>query len=218
MNTNPNIVKVLCFGDSNTWGYIPISEQRYPANVRWTGLLQKKLGNDFWVIEEGLNGRTTNMDDPEKPGKNGLAYLRPCLETHNPIDLVILMLGTNDLKNKFERTPESIAKGIELLVEEIRLTAKNNQTHVSELLLISPILVDDSVEKAKEKFLDAGRKSKHLAEHYRIIAEKNQIPFIDAAKHVSPSTQDGIHLEPVSHQILADKIYQRVKAIFRTSS
>lgn len=105
MNTNVNAKRVLCFGDSNTWGYIPASGKRHPVGIRWTTLLQEKLGSDFEVIEEGLNSRTTDMNDPKHVGKNGLAYLRPCLETHDPIDLIILMLGTNDMKERFNREP-----------------------------------------------------------------------------------------------------------------
>ena len=83
---------ILCYGDSNTWGYIPGTGNRYPRQVRWTGVLQNLLGEKFHVIEEGLNGRTTVMDDPTRIAKNGLPYLRPCLDSHAPIDLVVLML------------------------------------------------------------------------------------------------------------------------------
>ena len=97
MNTGPNAIKVLCYGDSNTWGRDPHGKGiRYPVNVRWTGLLQSKLGHDYDIIEEGLGGRTTVIDDPKREGRNGKTYLRPCLETHSPIDVITLMLGTND--------------------------------------------------------------------------------------------------------------------------
>jgi lysophospholipase L1-like esterase len=89
---------ILCYGDSNTWGYDPVTKGRFPRDMRWTGVLRQSLGDDYLVIEEGLNGRTTVWDDPIEGYKNGAAYLVPCLTTHRPLDLVIIMLGTNDLK------------------------------------------------------------------------------------------------------------------------
>ena len=103
--------RVLCFGDSNTWGYISGSDhQRYGENERWTKLLQKSLGNEFEIIEEGLNSRTffTNDDRPGKDGRQGFSYLKPCLATHDKIDVIILMLGTNEMKDTFNNSPETI--------------------------------------------------------------------------------------------------------------
>ncbi len=93
------IKTILCYGDSNTWGYIPATAGRYPPDVRWPGVMRKLLGEKYNVIEEGLNGRTTVWEDPYKPGRNGLELLIPILDSHNPIDLVVVMLGTNDLKH-----------------------------------------------------------------------------------------------------------------------
>jgi len=85
---------IVCFGDSNTWGFDPASGERFPADVRWPGVLRAQLGGGYQVIEEGLNGRTTTVDDPLQPHRNGLTYLPPCLESHKPLDLVTIMLGT----------------------------------------------------------------------------------------------------------------------------
>ena len=92
---------ILCYGDSNTYGYNPSNGFRYPENVRWTGRLQSALGEGYKIIEEGCNGRTTIFDDPLEGWKNGLGYLRPCLNSHKPVDIVIMMLGSNDLKETF---------------------------------------------------------------------------------------------------------------------
>lgn len=92
MNTNPNAIRILCYGDSNTRGSRPDSGERYRADVRWTGVLQNMLGVDFEVIEEGLGGRTTDVDDQKREGKNGKTYLVPALWSHNPLDFVILAL------------------------------------------------------------------------------------------------------------------------------
>ena len=109
----------MCFGDSNTWGYSPTTGQRYPANVRWTGVLQAELGSDYHVIEEGLNGRTTVWEDPIEGDKVGKRHLPVLLQSHAPLDLVVVMLGTNDLKMRFSAHASDIAAGAGLLVDII---------------------------------------------------------------------------------------------------
>ena len=110
--------RVLCYGDSNTWGFNAMNEnvygQRFPEEVRWTGRLQTLLGENWTVIEEGLCGRTTVFEDPLREGLNGLQYLGPCLATHNPIDYLILMLGTNDCKARFSALPKNIERKMTL--------------------------------------------------------------------------------------------------------
>lgn len=210
MNINPTAKRILCYGDSNTWGYIPATAKRHPVGVRWTSLLQEQLGNDFEIIEEGLNSRTTDLDDPKHIGKNGLTYLRPCLETHDPIDLIILMLGTNDMKERFNREPEKIALGMENLLRTIKKFAVEEETQMPKIILVSPPLVDETVEGVKEKYLGAEEKSKQLATLYEQIATKYNCKFIDISKTVSPSKKDGYHLEPEEHKKVADLFYSLV--------
>lgn len=210
MNTNSNAIRILCYGDSNTWGRIPGGE-RYPTTIRWTALLQNSLGTDYEIIEEGLVKRTTNIDDPEFPGKNGKTYLIPCLETHNPIDMVLLFLGTNDLKEKFDRTPSQIAKGLEELVILIKQYAKTNKQKVPEIVILSPFLADDTVQVAQEQFKGAGVKSKQLANEYKAVAEINNCYFLDLAEHVVPSSIDGIHLSPEDHKKVAVTIEAKIR-------
>lgn len=115
---------ILCYGDSNTWGYIPASDHankaRYPRSARWPGILQKNLGENYYIIEEGLNSRTTNLDYASPPERNGKTYLAPCLYSHAPIDLVILALGGNDTKAYFNRSPADIKAGLGDLVDMIQ--------------------------------------------------------------------------------------------------
>ena len=106
---------IVCYGDSNTYGYNPENGFRYEYEERWTTILQKELKDSAIVIPEGLNGRTTSFEDELRPGRNGATYLDPCLHSHGPIDLVVLMLGTNDLKIRFQATPTDIGKGIDRL-------------------------------------------------------------------------------------------------------
>src|SRR5277367_6580593 len=112
---------IVAYGDSNTWGFDPAAGVRFPADVRWTGVMRRELGAAFTVIEEGLNGRTSVFDDPIEPYRNGLTYLPPCLLSHAPLDLIIIALGCNDLKRRFWMSPADIAQGVERLV----LTAKS---------------------------------------------------------------------------------------------
>jgi lysophospholipase L1-like esterase len=207
MNTNIKAKRVLCYGDSNTWGYMPAIGKRYPANIRWTGLLQEKLGSDFEIIEEGTNSRTTDFDDPKHIGKSGLQYLRPCLETHDPIDLIILMLGTNDLKERFAREPERVAKGIQKLLDAIKFFSVEEETNLPEILLVCPPIIDESVRGVEEKYKDGEAKSRKLPEFYKALASKNNCFYINLQEYVAPSKKDGYHLEQESHQKLADLFY-----------
>jgi lysophospholipase L1-like esterase len=207
MNINPIAKRILCYGDSNTWGYIPALGKRHPVGVRWTSLLQEKLGNNYEIIEEGLNSRTTDLDDPKHIGKNGLAYFRPCLETHDPIDLIILMLGTNDMKERFNREPLRIAEGIEKLLHAVKQFAEEEETQMPKIILVSPPIIDETVESVKEKYMGGGEKSKQLASLYKQIALKNGCKYIDVSKVVFPSKKDGYHLEQEQHKIIADLLY-----------
>jgi len=112
---------ILCYGDSNTWGYNPATGGRFSRDKRWTRVLVQELVDGYYVIEEGLNGRTTALSDPiEGPHKNGKEYLVPCLESHQPLDLVTIMLGTNDLKKRFSLSAFDIANGAGVLVDIVR--------------------------------------------------------------------------------------------------
>jgi lysophospholipase L1-like esterase len=213
MSINEDALRILCYGDSNTWGYIPGSGERFSPDIRWTGLLQKNLGNSYEIIEEGLNARTTILDDPKHEGKNGAIYLKPCLQTHYPLNVVILMLGTNDLKERFNRTPQQITEGIEKLVSII-FDIDSNYNHKPKIILMSPPIVDESVNGVKDKYSGAEEKSKQLGELYKSVAEKNNLEFIDLAKYVIPSKTDGYHLEPDVHKKIAELIVEKIRKLY----
>ena len=214
MNTNPIAKTILCYGDSNTWGQTPDrTGNRFPANIRWTGVLQQQLGNEYYVIEEGLSSRTTNLDYAKKPGRNGRTYLEPCLDSQSPLDVVILMLGTNDLKIEFNRSEEEIAQAIKGLAELIQTkTAKSGKP--AQIVLVSPILIDGDMPKHKEWYSSyydeqSAEKSRKLAALIKIITHDMGCQFVDAAA-VAKAGQDGIHFDEVSHlalgKLLSDKI------------
>ena len=136
--------RIMCFGDSLTWGWVPVIEgvptTRYSADVRWTGVMQKELGRDYVVIEEGLSARTTSLDDPTDPRLDGSAYLPAALASHFPLDLVIIMLGTNDTKAYFHRTPFEVTAGMSKLVGQVLTSAGGVGTiyPAPKVLIVAP--------------------------------------------------------------------------------
>ena len=204
-------VTVLCYGDSNTYGYNPANGMRYPEDVRWTGRLQKLLGENFRVIEEGCNGRTTVFDDPLEGWKNGLGYLKPCLNTHKPVDFVILMLGSNDLKEVFCATPEEIADGAGTLVRVIQEFTEAKQGFVPKIILVSPPEIGEGIRNSAfyGSFLEnAVGRSREFPKWYRKTAEKYGCIFFDAAKYIKPSAKDSLHLSAEAHRELAEQLYK----------
>ena len=147
---------ILCYGDSITWGYNPANLDRMTFDERWPGVLDNGLGKNYKVIEEGLNGRTTVRDDPFNSSyKNGLEYLIPCLESHKPIDLCILFLGTNDLKKRFGLSAIDIAFGIRILVDTIIKSKAGPGGLAPKILLMVPpyIKKQDSFSDEFEGFV-----------------------------------------------------------------
>lgn len=204
--------RVLCFGDSNTWGYDPAIKNRFAPDVRWTGVLSATLGPDYTVIEEGLNGRTTVWDDPIEGYKNGRSYLIPCLETHRPLDLVVLMLGTNDLKKRFSLSAFDIAQGAAVLVREILISGSGYDLEAPKVLLMAPPPVVALTDFA-EMFEGAEPKSKGFARHYAAVAQLMGCAFLDAATVIVSSPIDGIHFEASEHARLGKAVAEQVKRI-----
>lgn len=197
---------ILCFGDSNTHGYIP-GGGRYDDSTRWTGILRQLLGEDYLVIEEGLNGRTTSLDDPLEPFKNAMNYIIPCLETHKPLDLTILMLGSNDMKQRFSPSTEKITAGIEYLCRLIL------DISGAPVLLVSPILLGNTIvsgDFASAFSQTAITISHELGDALRGVADRLRMPFLNAADYASPSEKDGLHLTAEGHRTLAHIFYKTI--------
>ena len=203
---------IVCFGDSNTWGYHPATKERYGRDERWTGVLRNTLGAEYLVIEEGLNGRTTVWDDSIEEYKNGKDYLIPCLVTHKPLDLVIIMLGTNDLKKRFSLAASDIAKGAGLLVTMAQRTDTGPGARAPKLLLLAPPPVAKLTEFA-EMFEGAEEKSRKLGKYYRQIAEELGCAFLDTSEVIVSSDVDGIHFDVDQHRKLGEKVAEIVRKI-----
>ncbi len=206
---------VLCFGDSNTWGYSPVLERRYNESERWTMLLQSQLVNKYRIIEEGLNSRTTVFEDPFETGKKGLDYLLPCIESHHP-ELVIIILGTNDLKSRYNVTASDISKGAARLVEIVQHFNHGFMEKPPEVLLISPAHVLE-LDNDKEGWDGAQAKSEQFAYYYELRAKELGCYFLDAAKFIQPCDQEGIHWHVEQHQKLATKLSKLIPTLLPLS-
>lgn len=218
---------ILCYGDSNTWGYIPNGNpngaiSRFARDERWPGRLQYLLGENYYVIEEGLNGRTTNLNYFIPPDRNGKTYLPPCLYSHAPIDLVILALGGNDLKVYFDRQPEAIRDGLAELIGIIQssLYGENFQRAPNILITTVPMLLPIAEhfrdEEERAVFAGAIEKAKRLVELYAELAQTKQCHFLDISQTVIPSEIDGGHFDKKAHQLMAEIMRIKIEEIFKT--
>ena len=199
--------QIVCFGDSNTYGFIPKAGGRYPWEIRWTGILSERLGlENYRVIEEGLCGRTTMFEDPLRDGRCGVQMLPAILETHSPIDVVVVMLGTNDCKTVYSATAEMIGKGIADIISLIRRYAGE-----SKILLMSPIHLGEEVWKSAPDYSAMSVSvSGELAEVYRSIAEKENVDFLAASSYAAPSSIDQEHLDEEGHRLLAEAVFHKI--------
>lgn len=211
---------ILCFGDSNTWGYDPASmtapyPRRHGPGVRWTGVLAKELGADFKVIEEGQNGRTTVHEDPLNICRKGKDYLPACLESHKPLDLVILMLGTNDLKSTFNVPPGEIAAGAGVLARMILASDAGLGNRPPQLLLVCPPLVGDlsGMPDVEAKIPNGAARSAQFPRHYEALAASLKCGYFNSQEVVKTSPVDGVHLEAGEHLKLGQALAAAVRGV-----
>lgn len=194
---------ILCFGDSNTYGLKPDGTGRYDFSVRYTGVLQNILGSDYHIVEEGCPGRTTIFEDKIRPYKKGIDYIVPCVQSHTPLDYVVIMLGTNDCKTAYKADADKITTGLSEIINAV----KNNTT--AYIIIVSPIHLGDKIgTKGYDKEFDEKsiETSKKLAEKYKILASENDYGFIDASKVSVASEIDNEHLDELGHKKLGQKV------------
>ncbi|MGH8474639.1 MAG: SGNH/GDSL hydrolase family protein [Methylococcales bacterium] len=204
---------ILCFGDSNTWGYVPGSAQRHAHAKRWTGCLQAALGSAYQVVDEGLNGRTTVWDEPFREGRNGSRLLMPLLESHAPVDLLILFLGTNDLKHFYSATAFDSARGLRSLIAIARSSLSGPQGGAPGMLVIAPPRMVQLSTLMLEQFQGAREKSLHFAAAFADAARLENCCFLDSSQVIESSPVDGIHFDEAAHRNLGLAIAERVREI-----
>ncbi|MEM6580358.1 MAG: SGNH/GDSL hydrolase family protein [Pseudomonadota bacterium] len=212
---------ILAYGDSITWGCVPDSVnlktmtfERFDQDERWSGVLQSALGPDYRIIEEGLNGRTTVFDDPLLPGRNGQTYLLPCLLSHAPLDMVILMLGTNDLKPHLGLQAAPIAKGVRNLIKDVKNSSCGYTGSSVEILLVAPPPIVEGRGLLANSFSGSQRIAEELAENYAQVAQLEDCYFVDAGDVIEVSKADGIHPDAEGHRLLGEVIAKKVVEVF----
>ncbi|MDP3527601.1 MAG: SGNH/GDSL hydrolase family protein [Hoeflea sp.] len=212
---------ILCFGDSLTWGWIPVPEgaptYRYSFEKRWTGVMAKHLGDGYQIIEEGLSARTTMLDDPTDPRLNGSSYLPSALASHLPLDLVILMLGTNDTKSFFHRTSYEIALGMSKLVGQVLTCAGGVGTPypAPKVLVVAPPPLTPMPHPYFQGMFGGGHaKTGELGRQYRDLADFMKVDFLNAGDVITTDGCDGIHFTEDNNADLGQAIAAKVKEIF----
>ena len=207
-------ISVLCYGDSNTYGYDPGTGGRYPYAKRWTSLLGEMLGGRYEVIAEGLNGRTTAYDRPGAAWKNGASSFVACLGTHKPVDWLIIMLGTNDCNEELGLSAEDIASGMETLVKLAGDVTPELQGYVPQIIVTAPAPIRRDYESspfASELSPESVRRSEETAPLYRKIAERHGCLFVDAGERAEVSPRDCEHLTEEGHRRLAELFFDTIK-------
>jgi len=209
---------ILCFGDSNTWGYDPATQTRFSKDIRWTGVLQQLLGSKYNVIEEGLNGRTTNVNEKQD---HGLGYFRPfrsamdllsvLIETNSPLDLIIVMLGTNDLKTNFNQSSEMIAKNMRLVCESI---IDNDYFQSKSIILVSPTHINEESPNLLDSFIGTTQASQSFSNSYRKISDDLDLYFLDASESVKTNKIDGLHWSAMQHSDFANSLFNKIKKVY----
>lgn len=214
---------IVCFGDSNTHGYCADPNDcadkqfgRFNEEERWTCLLQKRLGNEYFIIEEGLSGRTTVFPDPVEEGLCGIDYLWSCLKSHKPISLLIVMLGTNDTKERFHANAHTIARGMERLIESVQHRDCWESGENKILVICPPPIGEGMVNSwvAPEMGADALQKSRELSAYYRTVCEQLGVHFLDAGEvGVTFNEVDFMHLTKASHEKLAEILSELIPTL-----
>jgi CubicO group peptidase (beta-lactamase class C family)/lysophospholipase L1-like esterase len=216
--------RVLVFGDSNTWGWIPVERgfptARYDADRRWPGVAQAALGHDYEIVEEGLSGRTTDLADAsvqEVPGAgiDGSAYLPAAIASHLPLDLVVIMLGSNDLKTAYDRSPEEVALGLRRLIERIQSMDRSVWTEypAPKVLVVAPPPFVATARFPGAVFAGGIEKSRQLARHFETVADATGAEFLDAGTITSADGVDGLHLTEAAHRRLGLAIAGKIGQI-----
>ncbi len=202
------MIKVLCFGDSNTWGYQANSGQRFAKEQRWPGILASLIGKHAQVLENGLPGRTTYLNADEYGFHSGIEDLLTELNERRP-DWLIIMLGTNDLFPEFDLNAQQVAANLEQMIIELSEHCAQHQLTQPKLLILAPPAINRRGNFAK-LFRGAELPSQRLAAYYQRLADVFNCEFLDAAKHITATLQDGVHMDEIQHQALAEAVAEKL--------
>jgi lysophospholipase L1-like esterase len=190
---------ILCFGDSNTWGYNPVDGSRFGFATRWPGVLEQALGSiNCRIIEEGLNGRTTVHNEAERPMRSGRDILPVLLEAHRPLDWVVIMLGTNDLKTHFNSSAEEIAQNLGALCDVV-LQNEYLAEHRPQILLCAPTSANEISQELPEWFVGASESARDLPRLIEREAHNRGVLFLNVAGLLDHDFKDSLHWMSAQH-------------------
>jgi len=208
--------QILVYSDSLTWGIIPNTRERLSFGDRWTGVAENFLNKDaakYRIIENCLNGRRTVWEDPFKPGRNGLSGIEQVIEMHSPLELVVLMLGTNDFQSMHTHNAWHSAQGIRSLVEAIRHAPIEPGMPKPSIFIVAPPPIKTPRGPIAPKFEGGEHKCLGLAGEYKIVAKELSCSFFDASSVTASSEVDGVHLDRQQHHILGKAIANEISKI-----
>ncbi|MCB8876934.1 SGNH/GDSL hydrolase family protein [Acidisoma silvae] len=206
------MARILVYGDSNSWGYEPVKGTRFPTGTRWPTVMHAQLGSDWELIEEAMNGRTTAFEDPIEPFRNGATYLPPCLLSQNPIDVVIIALGVNDLKRRFSLSAYDIASGAGRLAGLVRTYATDPSGLPPHVILVAPAPLS-RLSHLSDMFAGGTETSLDLKEKFEDKARELNVSCIAMGDSISYSDLDGIHLDAEGHQIWGQRMAVFVRSV-----
>lgn len=202
--------KLLCYGDSNTYGFIPKTCGRYEKSERWSGILSELLPY-YEVIEEGMNNRTGFFKNPEGLKQSGGEYLPVYLQNHKDIDIFILSLGTNDAQIFYNLNEQVIKKGLQDIINLIHKTNLRTEIVIVPPVKIMPYILNSSFSLMFDK--DSIMRNHKTLSVFKQVAEENCCEFFDINEIVTPSEADGLHYSKTSHKIIAENLAELVKNI-----
>jgi lysophospholipase L1-like esterase len=206
---------ILAFGDSLTWGYEAVTGRRHAFENRWPNALAAKLGQDVRMIAEGLNGRTTVHDDwLVDENRNGSKALPMLLSSHQPLDLVIIMLGSNDMKHPWWSRASDARRGVQRLVEIVqRFQWGMDMPEPKVLIMAPPPLVRTDLSDFDKMFGHAIKESQNFGKEYRNLAELFNLPFFDAGSVIESDPNDGVHLSKENSRKLGEALAPLVSSL-----
>ncbi|WP_299962637.1 SGNH/GDSL hydrolase family protein [uncultured Roseobacter sp.] len=215
-----SVRSVMCFGDSNTHGTRALryatDRRRLAPDARWPSVMADALGHRWEVIAEGQPGRTSVFDDPiEGPHKNGQAALPGLLESHRPLDLVIVMLGTNDLKARFGQSAHDISLGLQRLVRLVLSSDCGPEGRAPQVLLAAPVPLEET-GVFEDVFAGAAQKSRALADLLAQVAARQQVHFADMGQVAEVDPRDGIHLDAKGHAAVGAEMAGVVQTVMKS--
>lgn len=214
--------RVLCYGDSNTWGLNPTKKDpltgkytRHDEHVRWAGVMRDLLGQDYFVWEAGLNGRTTVFDDPIMPTRNGAQDIEMVLQMCDPVDCIIFALGTNDTKLHFGAPSLVITQGMERLIHNCRAAMMGSRSEHAKIILACPLapVADQSGEYEYGFGEVSTKRGEELRQRYRALAQQYGCAYIDLNELASPSPVDGVHIEAEGHRRIGEAMTKLVRSL-----